>query len=96
MDLNPRQTEWIADMRFYLQTWEKIVSPSSQLSSPVLLPRVEQKKSAPISNFGALTNNRRNQSDETPKKNPLLAITPSIDFIPVDPKNHSLDLSLAS
>ena len=68
MDLNPRQTEWVANMRFYLQTWEKLVSPSSQLSSPVLLPRVEQKKSAPISNFGALTNNRRNQSDETLKK----------------------------
>ncbi len=68
IDLNPRQTEWMADMQFYLQTWQKMVSSSPQLSPPVLLPRVDQKKPASISSFGNLTNHRRNQSHEIPKK----------------------------
>ena len=68
MDLNPRQTGWIAEMRLYLQTWQKMVSSLSQLSSPVLLPRVDQKNFAPLSNFSILTNNKRNKDHEIPKK----------------------------
>lgn len=68
MDLNPRQTEWVTDMRFYLQTWQKVVSSSSQLSSPVLLPGVDQKKIAPISSFSILTNNKKNKDHEISKK----------------------------
>ena len=68
MDLNPRQTEWITDMRLYLQTWQKMLSSLSQLSSPVLFPRVDQKKFAPLSGFGNLTHNRTNKSHEIPKK----------------------------
>ena len=68
MDLNPRQTEWVADMRLYLQTWQKMLNSLSQLSSPVLLPQVDQKKFALISNFSILTNNKRNKDHEIPKK----------------------------
>ncbi len=68
MDLNPRQTGWVADMRFYLQTWQKMASSLSHLSSPVLLPREDQKKFVPLSNFGILTNNKRNKDHEIPKK----------------------------
>ena len=68
MDLNPRQTEWVADMRLYLQTWQQMLSSLSQLPSPVLLPELDQKKFAPISSFSILTNHKRNKDHEIPKK----------------------------
>jgi hypothetical protein len=69
LDLNPRQTEWVAEIGFYLQTWQRIVSSLSfQSPSPVLLPSIDQKQSLLTSHLGTLTHTRTHQDDEIPQK----------------------------
>lgn len=68
VDLNLRQTEWIAEIGFYLQTWQQIISLSSfQPPSLIPLPLIDQKKSLLTSHLGILTNTRHNQDHEISK-----------------------------